>query len=162
MFRIIRDPSSGGHLHIVIKVLKVHGASPYSRHGGCIGEPIVCTVCIYAGHEYCFVFNAHLRFVICGSRVVFSLALTCTMKGGWNKTHLHSPFAICGFVLPGVAPRIEVHHNDTSVDRNIKIVPQLNRTAWCSRRWREEKPLTSEYFCKTNTKTKFHSWAVHR
>ena len=38
MFRIIRDPSSGGHLHILTKVLQIHGASPYSRHGGCIGE----------------------------------------------------------------------------------------------------------------------------
>ena len=45
MFRIIRDPSSGGHLHILTKVLQIRGASPYSRHGGCIGEPIVCTVC---------------------------------------------------------------------------------------------------------------------
>ena len=45
MFRIIRDPSSGGHLHILTEVLQIHGASPYSRHGGCIGEPIVCTVC---------------------------------------------------------------------------------------------------------------------
>ena len=45
MFRIIQDPSSGVHLHILTKVLQIHGASPYSRHGGCIGEPIVCTVC---------------------------------------------------------------------------------------------------------------------
>ena len=45
MFRIIRDPSSEGHLHILTKVLQIHGASPYSRHGGCIAEHIVCTVC---------------------------------------------------------------------------------------------------------------------
>ena len=45
MFRILRDPSSGGHLHILTEVLQIHGASPYSRHGGCIGEPTVCTVC---------------------------------------------------------------------------------------------------------------------
>ena len=45
VFRIIQDPSSGGHLHILTKVLQIHVASLYSRHYGCIGEPIVCTVC---------------------------------------------------------------------------------------------------------------------
>ena len=49
MFRIIRDPSSGGHLHILAKVLQIHGASPYIRHGGCIGEP-VCVYCLLCGH----------------------------------------------------------------------------------------------------------------
>ena len=31
----------GGHLHILTKVLQIHGASPYSRHCGLF----VCTVC---------------------------------------------------------------------------------------------------------------------
>ena len=48
MFRITRDPSSGGHLHILTKVLQIHGASPYSRRGGCIGEP-VCVHCLPCG-----------------------------------------------------------------------------------------------------------------
>jgi hypothetical protein len=80
------------------------------------------------------------------------------MKDGRNKRHLHSPLALRGFVLPGVAPRIEVNHSDPSVDRTIKIVRQIEEvfepySMMFKELKRREKPLPPECFFRANTKT---------
>jgi hypothetical protein len=69
-----------------------------------------------------------------------------------------TPPSYFGFILPRVAPRIEVHHTDPSMDRSIKIVRQIEEVfePYCmmfKKLKGREKPLPTECFCKANIKT---------
>jgi hypothetical protein len=57
----------------------------------------------------------------------------------------------------GVSPRIKIHHADSSMDRGIKIVPQVEQVFDLYRMMSKElkerkKQLPSQWFCKEKKK----------